>query len=65
MKQNERLLKIDAESHAKIKSWARKLSVLEDKTISMKEVEKRIISAPDIPERLKIGSIQRRKMLNE
>ncbi len=56
-----RLLKIDEETHRKLKQIKRELSVIEKQDISMGKIVKRILKGQDIEIRLKAGSILRRR----
>lgn len=61
-KRYNRPLKVDSDTLAKLKKQQRELQVLESRDrIPLGEIVDRIIKAPDIPDRLKVGAIERRR----
>ena len=54
------MLKIDKETHEKLKQLKRELSALENKDLSMAEITKRVMSSDEIIDRLRLGSKERR-----
>lgn len=60
MKKNK-LVKIDTETLEVLKRQKRELSAIENRDVSMGDIIKRTLSGPDIGDRLRIGSMKRRK----
>lgn len=58
-----RPLKIDGDTLDKLKQLKRELSVLEKRDIAMGEIIQRMVKGDDIPERLRLGAIERRRVL--
>lgn len=56
-----KLIKIDSDTHKKLMTQKRELSVIENRNISAGEVIQRVLKGEDIPDRLRIGAIERKR----
>jgi len=61
MTNKTRPLRVDDETLKDLKKMSRKLSVLEERDVSMGKIVKRILKGDDIFERLRLGSLDRRR----